>query len=59
MAIQVEIIMQEWIETAQELGREIPQLKIRSGDRTTFRCRVGGEWWRQLYRPPQKKSDRY
>ena len=26
----VEIIMQEWIETAQELGREIPTPKIRS-----------------------------
>ena len=26
----VEIIMQEWIETAQELGREIPKPKIRS-----------------------------
>lgn len=25
----VEIIMQEWIETAQELGREIPTPKIR------------------------------
>ncbi|HLO86543.1 MAG TPA: type II toxin-antitoxin system HicB family antitoxin [Nostocaceae cyanobacterium] len=25
----VEIIMQEWIETAQELGREIPQPKRR------------------------------
>ncbi|NES67559.1 MAG: type II toxin-antitoxin system HicB family antitoxin [Okeania sp. SIO2D1] len=26
----VEIIMQEWIETAQELGREIPTPKTRS-----------------------------
>ena len=26
----VEIIMQEWIETAQELDREIPTPKIRS-----------------------------
>ncbi|MDY7005355.1 MAG: type II toxin-antitoxin system HicB family antitoxin [Cyanobacteriota bacterium] len=26
----VEIIMQEWIETAQELGREIPIPKIKS-----------------------------
>ncbi len=26
----VEIIMQEWMETAQELGREIPTPKIRS-----------------------------
>ena len=26
----IEIIMQEWIETAQELGREIPTPKIRS-----------------------------
>ncbi|NEO57020.1 MAG: type II toxin-antitoxin system HicB family antitoxin [Okeania sp. SIO3B5] len=26
----VEIMMQEWIETAQELGREIPTPKIRS-----------------------------